>query len=89
MDEHPPLPSMSRGQTPLKAFVNARWGRRFYEFNPHSAGADTHSYTHTHSLTHSLIRKTVFQVSEAPLCAAADSTLCCKAACNAAGGRRF
>lgn len=54
MDEHPPLPSVSRGQTPLKAFVNARWGRRFYEFNLHSAGADMHSHTHTHSLTHSL-----------------------------------
>lgn len=88
MDEHPPLPSMSRGQTPLKAFVNARWGRRFYEFNPHrTEQTRTRTLTRTHLLTHS--RKTVFQVSEAPLCAAADSTLCCKAACNAAGGRRF
>lgn len=33
----------------------------------------SHTLTHTHLLTHSA--KTVFQVSEAPLC---DSTLCCK-----------
>lgn len=76
----------SRGQTPLKAFVNARWGRSFCEFNPHRtrqthALTHTHShsytltYTYTHSLTHSLCQDSLPGKRGSTHC---DSTLCCK-----------